>query len=78
MAESSAQSISISEEELQRGHYDAETLAKALNAMHQDGLVVLKDVIPVALLDNLNKKMCHDAEEKVSDPSQGYNHGIKC
>lgn len=77
MAESSAQSISISEEELQRGYYGTETLAKALNAMHQDGLVVLRDVIPVAILDNLNKKMCHDAEEKISDPSQGYNHGIK-
>ncbi|KAF3003969.1 hypothetical protein E8E14_005836 [Neopestalotiopsis sp. 37M] len=71
------QSIALSKEELEQGRYGTETLAKALSAMHQDGLVVLKDVIPVDIIDKLNAKMCEDAEKRIADPSQGYNHGIK-
>jgi hypothetical protein len=71
-------SIAPSTEELEQGRYGTETLAKALSAMHQDGLVVLKDVIPVEIIDKLNAKMCEDAEKRIADPSQGYNHGIRC
>lgn len=72
------QSIFMDEEERRDGKYKPQTLAKVLSAMHQDGLVVLKDVIPVDQIDKLNEWMCADAERRLSDPTQGYNHGVKC
>ncbi|CAG9938664.1 unnamed protein product [Clonostachys rosea f. rosea IK726] len=71
------QAISMSEDERREGKYSFQTLSKALGALHQDGLVVLKGVIPVEMIDKLNAKMCQDADERISDPSQGYNHGVK-
>lgn len=80
MAESAdkAQTIFMGEAEKREGKYNAETLAKALGALNQDGLVVLKNVIPVDLIDKLNAWMCEDADRKLSDPTQEYNHGVKC
>lgn len=72
------QAISMSEEERRSGKYSLETLGKALEAMHQDGLVVLKNVIDVDIIQSLNEKMCADAEKKLADPTQTYNHGVKC
>jgi hypothetical protein len=71
-------SIFMDERERRDGKYSAETLAKILGAMHQDGLVVLKDVIPTEIIDKINVSMCVDADLKIRDPSQGYNHGVKC
>jgi hypothetical protein len=68
----------MSEDERREGKYSFQTRSKALGALHQDGLVVLKGVIPVEMIDKLNAKMCQDADERISDPSQGYNHGVKC
>ncbi|KAF9872746.1 hypothetical protein CkaCkLH20_09609 [Colletotrichum karsti] len=72
-----AQVIIASEEERLKGQYGPRNLENALAALHQDGLVVLRGVIDVAFIDKLNEKMCADAEEKIADPSQLYNHGIK-
>lgn len=78
MTSDTAQSISMGEEERAAGKYSPETLAKALGAMNQDGLVVLKGIIPVEVIDKFNTWMCADAEKRISDPSQEYNHGVKC
>ena len=72
------QAIEMSEEERRSGKYSLETLGKALGAMHQDGLVVLKNVIDVEVIKKLNTKMCADADKKIADPSQQYNHAVKC
>ena len=72
------QSISASPQEAERGTYSLETLAKVLGALNQDGLVLLKGVIPVQVIDDLNAKMCKDVEEMLANPDQVFNHGIKC
>ncbi|KAH8647358.1 phytanoyl-dioxygenase family protein [Xylariales sp. PMI_506] len=71
------QQILVSEEERKTGKYNPRTLAQALGALHQDGLVVLKDVIPVEVIDKLNIVMCAEADRRINDPCQEYNHGIK-
>ncbi|KAJ0385481.1 hypothetical protein COL922a_006299 [Colletotrichum nupharicola] len=67
----------MSEAERASGYYRPQTLEKALEAMYQDGFVVLRGVISVDFIDKLNEKMCEDAERKIADPTQMYNHGIK-
>ncbi|KAJ9156200.1 Phytanoyl-dioxygenase family protein [Pleurostoma richardsiae] len=69
--------VTISDEERRRGAYSPLSLAKVLGAMHQDGLVVLRGVIDVEHIDALNAKMCEDADKKIADPSQQYNHNVK-
>lgn len=70
--------ITVCEEERRNGKYSPETLIRALNAMNQDGLVLLKCVIPVEIVDKLNRKMCEDANGRIADATQKYNHGVKC
>ena len=60
------------------GKYSLQSLQKAVEAMNQDGLVVLKGVIDVKHIEALNAKMCADAEKKRTDPNQKYNHRVKC
>jgi hypothetical protein len=72
------QTITLSDDERCKGKYSPLTLQKALEAMHQDGLVVLKGVIDVKHIDALNEKMCADADKKRADPDQIYNHAVKC
>lgn len=74
----SAQAIFLTDQERLDGKYSPETLSKVLGALHQDGLVVLKDVIPVDTIDKFNTWMCDDADRRIRDPSQKYNFGIKC
>ncbi|KAJ9497373.1 hypothetical protein H2202_007177 [Exophiala xenobiotica] len=71
------QTITLSDDERCKGKYSPLTLQKALEAMHQDGLVVLKGVIDVKHIDTLNGKMCADADKKRADPDQIYNHAVK-
>lgn len=78
MSGNTAQAISLGEAEKAAGKYNPETLAKILGAMNQDGFVVLKDVIPIAVIDKFNTWMSADAERRINDPSQEYNHGVKC
>lgn len=73
-----AQSIFLSDQERLEGKYSLETLAKVLGALNQDGLVVLKNVIPVDTIDKINTWMCDDADRRIRDPNQKFNFGIKC
>lgn len=70
--------VVMSEEERLGSKYSPLNLQKALEAMHQDGLVVLKDVIDVEHIEALNKEMCADADKKRDDPNQIFNHKVKC
>lgn len=73
-----AQAVDISDEERRNGRYSDISLQKALEAMHQDGLVVLKGVVNLDHIEALNQQMSADAEKKRDDPSQTYNHAVKC
>lgn len=70
--------IHLGEDERMAKKFNPETLAKALSGMHEDGVVVLKNVIPVEEIDKINAWICQDAERRLKDPSQKYNHGVKC
>ncbi|KAK5988203.1 Kanamycin B dioxygenase [Cladobotryum mycophilum] len=47
--------------EVQNAALDARNLEKAVRHIHQDGLVVIEDVVPHADIDHLNTRMVHDA-----------------
>lgn len=72
------QAIAPTEKERQAGVYSARNLQRALGALHQDGLVVLKGVIDKAHIDALNAVMCKEADRRIADPEQTYNQNVKC
>lgn len=73
-----AQALFLTEKEQKARSYSLKTLQKILEALHQDGLVVLKGVIDVEHIDALNKVMCEDADKIVADGTKEYNHNVKC
>lgn len=73
-----AKTVGISAEELKNKKYGDKALSKALEALHQDGLVVLKGVVDLDHIAALNRQMSIEAEQKRDDPSQTYNHAVKC
>lgn len=70
--------VILSDEERLNGKYSDWSLQQALEAMHQDGLVVLKGVVDLDHIKALNERMSADAEKKRDDPNQVYNHSVKC
>ncbi|KIW11460.1 hypothetical protein PV08_10760 [Exophiala spinifera] len=77
MEKDHVQVVSMSDDERKKGKYSPLTLQKALEAMNQDGLVVLKNVVDTDHIATINERMCLDAEKKRVDPSQTFNHGVK-
>lgn len=72
------QAIRPTDKERQAGVYSPRNLHKVLGALHRDGLVVLRDVIDKTHIDSLNAVMTEDAERRIHDPSQAFNHNVKC
>lgn len=72
------QAITPSEKERIAGVYSPRNLQRVLSGLHQDGLVVLRGVIDLSHVDALNDAMCKDAEKRIADPTQVFNHDIKC
>lgn len=72
------QAITPTEKERSAGVYTPQNLQRVLSGLHQDGLVVLRGVIDLSHVDSLNDAMCRDAEEKMADPNQVFNHDVKC
>ena len=57
---------------------DARNLEKAVRHVHQDGLVVIEDVVPHEHLDHLNVKMVKDSETLLARGDKSpfnYNKG---
>lgn len=53
-------------------------LERAVRAVHQDGLVVVENVVPHDVIDSLNKKMVEDAlvlQARGKDGPFNYNQG---
>ncbi|KAI7507694.1 phytanoyl-CoA dioxygenase family protein [Hortaea werneckii] len=64
--------------ELSAGFLGERNLEKAMRGLHEDGLVVVSDVIPHDHLDRLNRKMVQDArtlQAKGKDMPYNYNVG---
>ncbi|KAI1841045.1 hypothetical protein JX266_012764 [Neoarthrinium moseri] len=67
-----------STEEIRNSSLDARNLEHAVRAIHQDGIVVVEDVVPHEVLDSLNHKMVEDARELQARGKDGpfnYNQG---
>lgn len=70
--------IKPSPEEIKTLRLNARNLEKAVRHIHQDGLVVIEDVVPHDHLDHLNKKMVEDAQILLARGDDGpfnYNKG---
>lgn len=72
------QAIAPSDKERSAGVYSLRNLQRVLSGLHQDGLVVLRGVIDLSHVDALNHAMCNEVEEKIADPTQVFNHDVKC
>jgi hypothetical protein len=75
-------SVSITAEERKNGAYGFANLQKALEAMHQDGFVVLKGVAEVDHVSALNNYMTAEAEDileaKAKEEKPFWNQGVAC
>ncbi|KAG0645668.1 Kanamycin biosynthesis J [Hyphodiscus hymeniophilus] len=73
-------SVFLTAEDRKNGAYDSANLQKALEGMHQDGLVVLKGVADVEHVDALNKFMTAEADDilevKSKEPISAWNQGV--
>lgn len=64
--------------EIKSARLDERSLEKAVRHIHQDGLVVIEDVVPHEDIDQLNTKMVQDARMLQSMGDKGpfnYNQG---
>lgn len=67
-----------STQEVRNSSLDARNLEHAVRSIHRDGIVVIKDVVPHELLENLNEKMMADArvlQARGKDGPFNYNLG---
>jgi hypothetical protein len=64
--------------ELTSFKYDTPNIQAALEALHQDGFVVLKSVVSVDHVDHLNSFMSKEADEIIKNNSKPFNQGVNC
>ena len=65
-------------EELHGSAYDTPNIEAALEALNQDGFVVLKRVVDVAHVDHLNSYMAKEADDLVKNKVKPFNQGVDC
>lgn len=70
--------ISLSVEERNKSSYNVANIQRALEALHQDGFVVLKDVVDVRHVEKLNEYMRKEAEILVRTKAKPFNQGVNC
>ncbi|KAI9739966.1 MAG: hypothetical protein M1818_005022 [Claussenomyces sp. TS43310] len=68
--------ITAKPEELRDSRYENVNIWHALEALHQDGFVVLKGVVDVTHIAQLNEYMCKEAEVLVSSNAKPFNQGV--
>lgn len=64
--------------ELKASKYDNPNIQAALEALHQDGFVVLKSVVDVAHIDHINSFMTKEADDLVKNNAKPFNQGVNC
>lgn len=70
--------ITPTPEELKVNAYESRNIEAALEALHQDGFVVLKSVVDVNHIENLNKYMAKDADHIMKNNLKPFNQGVNC
>lgn len=70
--------ITPTPEELRVSAYDHANIEAVMEALHQDGFVVLKNVVEVGHLDHINAFMTKEADEIIRNNSKPFNQGVKC
>lgn len=65
-------------EELKASKYESHNIQAALEALHQDGFVVLKSVVDIAHVDHIDSYMTKEADELVKDNAKPFNQGVNC
>jgi hypothetical protein len=65
-------------EELKASSFDTVNVEAALEALNQDGFVILKKVVDVAHVDHLNLFMTKEADELVKNNVKPFNQGVDC
>lgn len=77
-AKNAPKAITPTLEELKASAYDTANIEAALEALHQDGFVVLKNVVDTDHVEIINGYMCHEAEELVRTKAKAFNQGVNC
>ena len=67
--------VSLSPEELATQQFESRNLQNAIEALHRDGLIVLKNAIDPAHLDRMNERMVPEARELYAKASTHRNFG---
>ncbi|KAI9641433.1 hypothetical protein NHQ30_010240 [Ciborinia camelliae] len=70
--------IKATPDELKKTLYDTLNLQAALEALHQDGFVVLKSIVDVNHVDRINSYMSKEADELVKNKAKPFNQGVNC
>lgn len=75
---SAPRSIILSTAETTRGRYCAATLQSALEALHKDGVVVLKSVVSVSHIEHLHTVMSSQTEGILQSKQRSglFNQGV--
>jgi hypothetical protein len=71
-------SIAPTLEELKVSSYDTPNIEAALEALSQDGFVVLKSVVDVAHVEHLNSFMTKEADDLLKNNAKPFNQGVNC
>lgn len=73
--------VSLSDRDRKSGTYSIQALQLALEGLHQDGVVILKDLVNTDFCDKLYDYMTADCEHVLETRHKGestYNQGVKC
>ena len=70
--------ISATVLERKASKYDSRNIQAALEALHQDGCVILKSVVDVTHIEHVNSFMETEAQELMRNNSKPFNQGVDC
>jgi hypothetical protein len=73
--------VPVSTDEIKNGAYSVPSLQMALEGLHQDGMVILRDLVDPEHCDQLYKHMTGDRDRILETRHKGessYNQGVKC
>ena len=78
MSSDAARLIIPTAEELQASRYESRNITSALEALHQDGFVVLKSVVDTEHVRKLNTVMSIEADHLLQNEIKPFNQGVEC
>lgn len=71
--------VVLTDAERKRGQYSAANLQAALEGLHQDGLLLLKQVVDTEHINHLHTVMSQETENVLNGKQRGgvFNQGVK-